>query len=86
MVSKRFLLFFLPILFLVLTFVALKQNEERLFRVGCCQEINYAGEIDPEQTVGIFEGERVTVPSFVLAADNFVPRKVLGARSGEKKN
>ena len=83
--SKKFLLFFLPILFLVFAFLALKQNEERLFSIGCCQEINYSGEIDKSQTVGIFDGKRVDIPSSILVTDGFLPERVLGASNSGKR-
>lgn len=83
-VSKRFLLFFLPIVFIFLTLVALRQNEERLFRIGCCQEINYSGEIDLRQKVGLFDGKRIEVPPYLLVPDAS-SKDVLGARSGEKR-
>lgn len=83
--SKRILLFFLPILFLILTIIALKQNEERLYKVGCCQEINYSGQINPNDKTGVFEEKRIEVPLAVLQEDDFRMAGVLGVKSDEKR-
>lgn len=83
--SKRILLFFLPILFLILTIIALKQNEERLYKVGCCQEINYSGQINPNDKTGVFEEKRIEVPLAVLQEDDFQMAGVLGVKSDEKR-
>lgn len=83
--SKRILLFLLPVLFLILTVVALKQNEGRLYKIGCCREINYSGQINPDEMTGTFEGKRIEVPLAILQEDGVQVAGVLGATSGEKR-
>ncbi len=85
MYSKRILLFFLPLLFLVFTIIALRQNEGRLYEFGCCRQINYSGQINPNENTGIFDGKEVEVPQIVLQEDDFRVASVLGVTSGEKR-
>jgi hypothetical protein len=85
MKSKRLLLIFLPVLFVFLTLVALKQNQSKLYQIGCCREIDFSGEVKTDEKSGEFEGKIVEVPSDVLALDTPSSRRVLGAKSGDKR-
>jgi lipoprotein-anchoring transpeptidase ErfK/SrfK len=66
MFSRRLFIIILPIAFLVLSLVVLIQNKQRLTNSGCCKDINYSGEVDPNGRVALFEGKQVTLPDVVF--------------------
>ncbi|BCX14712.1 MAG: hypothetical protein KatS3mg088_395 [Patescibacteria group bacterium] len=82
--SKRFLLFFLPLVFLFLAAFAVWQNKKLLYQFGCCKQINYSGQLDLASRRGVFDGKEVSVPDEVFKEDKYYAQ-VLGATSGEKR-
>lgn len=80
--SKRLLLLILPVLFFLLALIAFKQNNDLKYRYGCCRQINYDGNLEPQQREGLFEGKKVIVPDSIFQDKKY---QVLGSVAGEKR-